>query len=436
MSARGASPNSDERHPSVSRLLAWGTGFVVLGQSAAAPVLPEFVLRLDMSAIGVAWAISAFAVGRLLVNVPVGMLHGRVARRTLLLSGSLITSAGMFGSGLATSYVMLLGFRLLAGVGSGVYMTAAVLTLVEIAPLTARARLLGANQTALIAAASVGPAVGGLLGEVVGLRASFLVVGVLTAIGGSVVLFRVPPGDVRASQLAAGSSAAGPSSSGPSRHRLAAARRDILNAPYVVASIVNFIVFGTRMGSRQTLLPLIASIRFNMSVGLIGLLFSAMSIVSLIVLPLSSRIGDRMTRAQMIVPALTVSVAGLLLCAFAPTQTWLWIGSLVLAGGMSAVGPAPAAWVADSTPTARQGVALSSFRTVGDLGSLAGPVLLGGAAAIGTLGFAMGLNAAALVVVAVSVWLTGNRPGPAFDARGRPHPTDEVTDAPVKRKDA
>lgn len=295
-------------------------------------------------------------------------------------------------------------FRALAGVGSGIYLTSAQLTTLGVAAPDRRSRFLGANQTGLIASVSVGPAVGGLLGEAFGLRSALVIVGIVSAIGGSAVLVRLPLR--RRAPVAAATVAAEDGND-------SADQRGVLRAPFLMACSVGFVVFGTRLGSRQTLLPLIASIRFAIPVGALGLLFSAMSLVSLAVLTWASRVGDRFGRVRMIAPALLVAAVGLIVLGWAGSPAWLWVGGSILAAGLATAGPAPAAWAADSTPPRQHGVAMSSFRT--DIGSLAGPVLLASLAAATTFSAALGVNALLLAVVAVLVFLVGRRSSGPLD---------------------
>lgn len=388
------------------------------------PVLPEFTLGLGASAIGVAWAVSLFPIGRVIVNVPVGTYYDRLPPRAVLLVGALTTAVGVIGCGFVTTFEMLLVFRALGGIGSGIYMTAAILTVLEVAPAGDRGRYIGTNQTGLVSSLTIAPAVGGALGDWFGNRASFIVVGIISFVGALYVLLKVPPyrdlspADRNDDTVDATDNATTtideaappavdepqpPSPSHDDPVRLTT-RQVLLRPEFLMACAVGFMVFGTRLGSRQTLLPLIGTVRFEMSVGELGVLFSAMAVLSLAVLQGSTRITDRVGKVRMIVPSMAVAAAGLIVLAFADSRAALWVGGLIVTVGLSAAGPAPAAWAADATPPDRHGVAMSWFRTLNDVGSLVGPVALAAIASALTFGIAFVVNASILVALAVATW--------------------------------
>ena len=77
------------------------TVLVMSGQGVISPVLPLFARSFGASAASVGLTLSAFAVARLVLNVPLGMASDRYGRRPLLVAGPLVTGLGMIGSGFA-----------------------------------------------------------------------------------------------------------------------------------------------------------------------------------------------------------------------------------------------------------------------------------------------------------------------------------------------
>ena len=153
------------------------TVLVMSGQGVISPVLPLFARSFGASAASVGLTLSAFAVARLLLNVPLGMASDRYGRRPLLIAGPLVTGIGMIGSGFAGGIPDLLLWRLIAGAGSAMYMTGAQVYLVDISTEHNRARILGATQGALLVGVSIGPGLGGVLAEAFGFRLPFIAVG-------------------------------------------------------------------------------------------------------------------------------------------------------------------------------------------------------------------------------------------------------------------
>ena len=108
--------------------------------------------------------LTVFALARLILNVPAGLIADRFGRRLVLIGGPILTSIGMFGSG-HNSIESLLVWRFVAGAGSAFYMSGALIYLIDIAPPDRRARYVATNQWALSVGVALGPGVGGLIAE-------------------------------------------------------------------------------------------------------------------------------------------------------------------------------------------------------------------------------------------------------------------------------
>ncbi|MGH8916210.1 MAG: MFS transporter, partial [Acidimicrobiia bacterium] len=139
-------------------------------------MLPLFARDLGFGASAAGAAVGAFALARLLFNVPLGALSDTKGRRLPIVGGPLVVALGMVGSGLAGDIVSLIIWRFVAGLGSSMYMTGSLAYLVDIATPTNRTRLLAVNQGALLIGVSIGPSLGGLVAAHWGLQAPFFVV--------------------------------------------------------------------------------------------------------------------------------------------------------------------------------------------------------------------------------------------------------------------
>ena len=119
------------------------------GQGLVGPVLPLYARDFGVSATVVGLTLTVFALARLILNIPAGLIADRFGRRILLVGGPILTSIGMFGSGFANSISSLLIWRFVAGAGSAFYMSGALIYLIDIAPSNRRARYIATNQWAL-----------------------------------------------------------------------------------------------------------------------------------------------------------------------------------------------------------------------------------------------------------------------------------------------
>jgi MFS family permease len=373
------------------------TVLVMSGQGVISPVLPLFARSFGVSAASVGLTLSAFAVARLVLNVPLGMASDRYGRRPLLVAGPLVTGLGMIGSGFAEGIPDLLFWRLIAGAGSAMYMTGAQVYLVDISTQQNRARVLGANQGALLVGVSLGPGLGGVLADAFGFRLPFFAVGGAALLTSVYSYLRLP--ETHAPRRAGGpvERSGDPShpSAGPAWRRLLGSR------DFLAVSLLTAMVFLTRAGGRFTVFPLLAAAEFGYGARSIGALFTAMALINLIGLGPAATLTDRVGRKAAILPSGLVTAVALALIAWTEDPAVFLGAALLLAVGTSIMGPAPAAYAADVAPGEVRGLAMGLYRSAGDLGFVVGPVLLGAIADATTLGGALAANA--VIVLAVTL---------------------------------
>jgi len=373
------------------------TVLVMSGQGVISPVLPLFARSFGASAASVGLTLSAFAAARLLLNVPLGIASDRYGRRPLLVAGPLVTGLGMIGSGFAEGIPDLLLWRLIAGAGSAMYMTGAQVYLVDISTQQNRARVLGANQGALLVGVSLGPGLGGVLAEAFGFRLPFFAVGAAALLTSVYGYLRLPETHGPRGPAGPLEQSADPShSSGEPAWRRLLGSRDFL-----AVSLLTAMVFLTRAGGRFTVFPLLAAAKFGYSASSIGALFTAMALINLIGLGPAATLSDRVGRKAAILPSGLVTAGALALIAWTGDPPVFLGAALLLAVGTSIMGPAPAAYAADVAPREVRGLAMGLYRSAGDLGFVIGPVLLGAIADATTLGGALAANA--VIVFAVTL---------------------------------
>jgi len=160
------------------RTLAISMLFTGTAVGLVVPVLPMFVhqgLGLSTSAFGV--IIGAFAVTKLVANVPAAILADRVGRKPLLTSGMALVGVGMGAMSLVGSMEEMVACRMLSGVGVATFTTGSTLYLADLSTPLNRARTMAPIVAAFSAGTSVGPAIGGVLADVVGAQNCFLITG-------------------------------------------------------------------------------------------------------------------------------------------------------------------------------------------------------------------------------------------------------------------
>lgn len=395
-------------------VITTSTVLVLSGQGVIAPVLPLFAEELGVSAAVIGLTLSFFALARFILNVPLGIAADRFGRRPLLVAGPLVTAVGMVGSGFAGDIVQLLAWRLLAGAGSAMYMTATQIYLADISTPATRARFIGTNYGAMLLGIAVGPAIGGITAELWGLRAPFFFVGATAFLTAGYGFWKLPE-----TRHIAAQEVAARTGEFPSRWlwlRFATSRN------FLAVSSLTLVMFMTGTAARQTIMPLMADARFDFSPGDIGALFTAMAIVNVAIVYPASSLADRYGRRAVIVPSGLLVAGSLVVVAWSPNVGIFLVGSTLLTVSSALAGPAPAAYAADIAPPSLRGFSLGLYRSSGDLGFMVGPPLLGLVADNSDYGWALLVNAALMIVTAL-FFTTATEPMRQRPTEARPAPT-------------
>jgi DHA1 family multidrug resistance protein-like MFS transporter len=379
-------------------VICLATVLVMAGQGIITPNLALYARSFGVSAALIGVAVSAFGLGRLVLNVPLGVVADRYGRRLVLIGGPIVISVSMFGSAVAPNIGVFLFWRFVAGMGSAMYMTGAQIYLADISTPSNRAKNIATNQGALFIGVSVGPVIGGFVAEWFGLRAPFLVVGLFVLLASLHAWLRLPETRPAPRPFP-------PAANGDERARERPVRQLLSSRNFLAVSAVSFALFVTRTGGQQALLPLHGANEFGLSSGGLGLVFTMMALVNLVALAPSALLADRFGRKWAIVPSGVAAAIGLLLVGASGTALAFVLAAFVYAAGLSVSGPAPAAYAADIAPAHLRGVTLGLFRSIGDLGIVVGPTAMGAIAAATSIPVGMAATAAVLAVACVSFGL-------------------------------
>jgi MFS family permease len=357
----------DRLRASQELIILCGTTFLVMtGQGVVSPVLPLYAKDFGVGATMVGLTLTVFAVARLIVNVPAGMIADRYGRRILLVGGPLITSVGMIGSGQAGGIWELLVWRFVAGAGSAFYMSGAMIYLIDIAPPALRTRYVATNQWALAVGVALGPGIGGLVGDAYGLAVPFYVVGVLAIFTAVYAGVRLP--ETRGNAVETTGESVDPPMS---TWAFATSRR------FMLVAFASATIFMTRAGTRATLMPLHADDALGWGPAEIGVVFTVTGVMTLFTLMPSARAADAIGRRNVICFSGLAAGLGALLTSIFVSPAGFVVGNVVMTLGTGTAGPAPAAYVADIAPPEKRGIAVALYRSSGDVGFLVAPPLLG-----------------------------------------------------------
>jgi MFS family permease len=382
-------------HRGASHILPWMCGLVFvyeLGFGSVVPVLPLFARSFEVSQAAVGLAISVYGLARFLVALPSGRLADGLGRRATLALGGVVTVLGNLLCAGAPTFGLFLGGRFVAGAGAALVLNGGQIVLADITTPARRGRTMAIYQGTWLVASSVGPLPGGLLAAWLGLAAPFVVYAAAGAVATLLAWLRVPETRALRQAAAPGAAAAMP----PFRAQIRLLTR---HRGFVLVGAVALTNAVARTGAVFALIPILGRDRLGLAPERLGLGLGLASLVALALVYPSGALVDRYGRKTVIVPATLVAGTALGVFLVAPSYGWFVVacGLWGLASGIS--GAAPAAYAADVAPAGMNAAAMSSYRMLGDVGYMLGPVALGLVADVFGLDAALAVAAGLLCLV-------------------------------------
>ena len=381
--------------------IALATTISMMGQGVVAPVLPAYAQDFDVGTTSIGFVVAAFGFSRLFLNIPSGVLGAKYGRTVLMSVGLAITAVGNVGSGFAPEIIQLIAWRVLAGAGSAMFMTGAMAYVADISTSKNRGQLMSIQQGALLLGVDLGPPLGGFVADTWGLAWPFFMAGGLAAAAAIWTVFRLPnrppgwtPGGSPTVSVAT-------SQIGNQPRARSGTRTMLSNPTFLVVGLFTLMVFLTRTGSRQTLVPIIAIDEIEMSLTMLGVMLFVMTTINFFIVFPAGWLADRFGRKPVMVPGILLAGIGLLLFALAGNVTMMFIAAIIMGIGTGVAGPAPAAYIADLAPPGQTSLAMGLYRTFGDLGFVIGPIALGFIAETSGMTTALHINVVLLVGIGI-----------------------------------
>jgi predicted MFS family arabinose efflux permease len=355
-------------------LLAILTGLEI-GLSFFAPLLPQMQREFGISAGVVALALALYNGIRLAFNLPMSRVIARSRLPAVLATGGAILAAGAIVVGLAPSFAVVLLGRALMGLGSALFILTVHFWLARLATPENRAQLFSYHQLVGLTGSTLGPALGGLVAGWFSWRYALglaVVPGVIAAVAGG----RLPYPAVSAATTAA---RATPPPSGAADGAVGSGRpgadrgvtREILSAGMSMASFMFF-----HGGIVMTLIPLFSARRIGLGPEGIGAVLMLGTLQRFGAALIGGRLVRRFGTRRVVMTGLAV-LALSVLSFLTVRSTWGLVLAVSLVSWANLGGSFVIAMLTDRVPEARWGTALGANRTMGDVGAMVAPILLG-----------------------------------------------------------
>jgi DHA1 family solute carrier family 18 vesicular amine transporter 1/2 len=353
---------------------------VMMGSTMVTPSLTLYAKQdLGANEFLVGAVIAGFAIGRLIFDVPAGFLADRLGLNRAMILGLGILIGASTLAGFASSYWVLLFARLLEGVASSIYVSAAIAFVLLSSDAAKRGTNIGSYQSILMLGPIVGPVVGAPIAEFFGYNAPYFAFAAL--IFGAAVIMSIF-----------------------SRHRKfniekveeehEHENREAGMAAYLnTAAIATFGFAFLRSGIYTTGVPLFAYGSLNLSIFDMGIILTMASLANLI----SSFFSGRLTQSYGMQKPLfgAILISGLLVAIIPLSTSMVYLLVVItLIGITSGFFGQSIAWAAEQIEEKVKRIGKTNFRIalgvqshvtrgigfnrmIGDLGLILGPLFIG-----------------------------------------------------------
>ena len=347
-----------------------------IGQGILIPVLPGFAKEEMAASIGlIGLVVAARYIGTMIFDVPAGILVGRIGLRKTMTAGVLLFGVAAIWAGMSPNFSSLMAARLLAGASYALWSISRHSYIAAVVPMDVRGRALALFGGLSRIATILGPLIGGILAEFVGIRVPFFAQATV-AIFTLLMILVTAKNMVEPQQTGMRRNVFKELGSVISTHR----------SDFATAGVAAIALQFLRSG-REFLIPV-----WGEEIGLgkdqIGYIATISFAIDSMMFPLVGYSMDRWGRKSTGIPAFLV--LGIAIALIPQTGTF---GALLAVGLLAGLGNGLSSGFVlitgtDLSPKNNPGGFLGVWRFISDTGGASGPVAIGGLAQIVTLGVA------------------------------------------------
>ena len=156
-------PPTGGRTPTVIRVLVLATFVVILNETIMINAIPRLMTDLEVTESAAQWVSTAFMLTMAVVIPVTGWLLDRLTTRQLFHLALGLFGAGTLICGLAPTFGVLLGGRVVQASGTAVMMPLLMTTIMQLVPPHRRGAVMGNTSLVIAVAPAVGPTLSGLL---------------------------------------------------------------------------------------------------------------------------------------------------------------------------------------------------------------------------------------------------------------------------------
>lgn len=344
---------------------------ITLGNGLLVPILPLYATSFEIGYGLIGLILAGEGLGTLVADVPTGMLQRRFGNKQVMMMGMALTMVSVTLLFVSQSVWVVFMLRVIAGFGRAMYTVSAHVYITNNVRLEQRGKAISMYGGTHRLGGFVGPAVGGIVAGLLGLRFGFLLCGIVSAFGVICVAL-----------YTRNRSEDSDAASAPHGHQLHVLT--VLQSNYrVLASAGTAQVFAQMIrAGRTVIIPLFAAEMLGLAVDQIGLIVSLSVAVDFSLFVVAGWLMDRFGRKFAIVPCFAIQALGMALIPLTSSfggllfaAVMIGVGNGLGAGSMMTLG-------SDLSPIQSRGEFLGVWRLIGDLGHTGAPLVVGAIADI------------------------------------------------------
>ena len=336
-------------------LICLANFFVFLGFQMTLPTIPLFVESLGGNDRLIGVVVGIFTFSALLIRPFAGQLLETKGRRFVFLAGLtiFILTIGVFG--FTTSLILLFAIRIIQGIGWGYSTTASGTIATDLIPAKRRGEGMGYYGLSGNVALAIGPSLGLILVNMISFKELFLIcglLGVIAWISASTIRYK------KAEPIAIATKTT---------------KWSLYEKSALQPSILIFFISVT-FGGISTFLPLYADQRDVTGIQWYFFIFAAALMTTRI---FAGQLYDKHGHKAIYIPSTILISIAMLLLAWMPNNTVLYIAAICYGLGFGALQPALQAWSVEKAAANRKGMANATYFSFFDLGIGFGAILFG-----------------------------------------------------------
>jgi MFS family permease len=325
------------------------------------PVMPLFAATMGAGPAEVGTINGAFMLTAGLLSIPGGLLADRIGRKPPIAAGIVAIAGSSLLVTICSQPGQMVAAYVLFGIGLASFATGMLSLVADVIPAERLGQAYGWYTTSTYVAMTLGPATGGYLAKVMGLRQVFTISGGLLLAVAIVACGLLPKGPPRRrSDL----------------HSVIAGSFQLLRNSSLIACLAATVGSCIGFGFFLTFIPLYASLH-GCDPAQVGLIFAAQALTNVIGRVPIGRLADRVDRRLIAACGLIcLTVALSVMGEF--TGLFPLLGCAVLLGvGMALTFTTIGAMIADSAPPLQRGLAMGLYNSCIYLGMMSGATGMG-----------------------------------------------------------